>query len=1106
MLRGPSGRRDTHLRLVRAGLLGVVGTGALALAGWMLVGGFGADEVAAVVSLLIGVAGLLVSLAARLNRTAPVVEPGVYADDLARTVRVQWREEAAARRLREPGVLPLGWATTRREVADPPDARGAGGAGGRVLRRRLDGRLSGDFTEATGQLAAGYDQLPDGRLVVIGEPGAGKSVLALLLTLGLLDERPPGGRVPVLLPVSTWDPVRERLDDWIVRSLAVPYYGGDPDIPRTLLTQGLLLPVLDGLDEIPESARRGAIRGINEGLGGDRPVVVTCRAVEYEELIKGGAPALRHAPVVEVLPVPPADVIAYLRGFDETAAERWDPVYDRLRAEPAGPLAQALSTPLMVTTARLVYRGPAQDPGELLDAVRFDCRYAVEDHLTHRVIDTAYEPSGEPGQAALWDARRARRWLTFLACQLHDHRERDLAWWQLSGRVLPVWLGPVLGFGGGLVCVAAVLAWDQLDGGLGDATTAVYNALSFGIAFALVSSVVWYVTAGHPPGRLSWSLHGSAQRLQSGFWRGAALCAWTVGPVAVVVTLIRVVSYTAGFGSLQSTEEFTKLLTICLALCVVTGLALAAHSWLNAPPSSAAQVSPVGSAVQDRVSSLAGALVAGLVFGGLAAFGLRAGLVTGGLVFRWATGWPGWPGHGDAGAFLGHDWRRTGHAFGVAHQGPGWLMVLPGAVFGYFILLSRAWPRFVLARVWLAARGKLPWRLFAFLADARRREILRQSGGAYQFRHIRLQEALAARPAHAEARPDTAPRGVVGRRVLLVTGAAVLVGGGAVALTRTRDTSRLLFSAPDAARMRAVAFRPGTGELVWGDARGRVWTGDRIGGAARLALPRPARLAVDRDGRVLPAGVDTLAFDPGGELLVVAAGGHLLLRRAGRWLPSDTRTSPVRELAVGAGGRLLAGVPARVTDLGVWRAAADGTLRSVREPDGAETAPQVTRPVFTPDGALWALSQEVVVRYDPPRYVGADAVVTAAHTGDATADVLAVAPHEALLYVASGDRGGLWRPTGGHWSLVDRLPGATAAAHHPTRPVLALGRSRLADYEERADGTVELWSTGPGPRRIRELQGHLGGVACLAFDSEGRHLASAGTDGTVRIWDVTSLL
>jgi len=47
------------------------------------------------------------------------------------------------------------------------------------------------------------------------------------------------------------------------------------------------------------------------------------------------------------------------------------------------------------------------------------------------------------------------------------------------------------------------------------------------------------------------------------------------------------------------------------------------------------------------------------------------------------------------------------------------------------------------ARIWLFARGQMPWRTLGFLADAHRRGVLRQMGAVYQFRHIRLQERLA---------------------------------------------------------------------------------------------------------------------------------------------------------------------------------------------------------------------------------------------------------------------------------------------------------------------------------------------------------------------------
>jgi hypothetical protein len=67
----------------------------------------------------------------------------------------------------------------------------------------------------------------------------------------------------------------------------------------------------------------------------------------------------------------------------------------------------------------------------------------------------------------------------------------------------------------------------------------------------------------------------------------------------------------------------------------------------------------------------------------------------------------------------------------------------------WFFLSARrtAWPSYTLARLWLAFRGWLPWRLESFLDDAHQRGVLRQAGAVYQFRHIELQHRLATRPA-----------------------------------------------------------------------------------------------------------------------------------------------------------------------------------------------------------------------------------------------------------------------------------------------------------------------------------------------------------------------
>jgi WD40 repeat protein len=57
--------------------------------------------------------------------------------------------------------------------------------------------------------------------------------------------------------------------------------------------------------------------------------------------------------------------------------------------------------------------------------------------------------------------------------------------------------------------------------------------------------------------------------------------------------------------------------------------------------------------------------------------------------------------------------------------------------------------------------------------------------------------------------------------------------------------------------------------------------------------------------------------------------------------------------------------------------------------------------------------------------------------------------------------------------------------------------SQLASAGE--DGTVRLWSADGEP--LRTLAGHTGPVLAVAYSPDGTLLASAGTDGTIRLWD-----
>lgn len=362
------------------------------------------------------------------------------ADQLAEQLRRQWERAAAERGLTSLAPIPLRWRWSPRPVAGPI-AEAVGGTGGRrfaplpgMAAVTAEQLRSGTLTDLLGV----YGGLGSGRLIVLGEPGAGKTGAGILLLRDALAHRATlmagdRARVPVLVLVTPrgWDPTAEPFAEWLAASLArnyallrAPQYGGDA--ARRLIEDGCLAVILDGLDELPEALRPVALRALDEQV--TFRLVVLTRSEELVAAVSGGH--LRGAAALELLPIGPHQVAEYLTsGQIDPLPVPWRHVIDHLREHPKGALAHALTTPLMLTLLRDTY-GPEEGVDELLDGSRFGSEKAIEDHLLDRVLTAAYTP--RPGQPVpRYTVDQARRWLGQLARRMNEDGIRDLAWWRI---------------------------------------------------------------------------------------------------------------------------------------------------------------------------------------------------------------------------------------------------------------------------------------------------------------------------------------------------------------------------------------------------------------------------------------------------------------------------------------------------------------------------------------------------------------------------------------------------------------------------------------------------------------------------------------------------
>ena len=331
-----------------------------------------------------------------------------------------------------------------------------------------------------------------GQLLILGEPGTGKSTKLVELAGALLDRAAkglmsskgenvsgssavPSQPIPVILNLSSWTRQQAALGEWIQSEL-VRLYGVSRPRARQWVEGADIVPLLDGRDEVAAEQRAACVEAINifRRERGLQPIAVCCRLEEYRRL---PAP-LDLAVAVAVEPLRRDEVESYLdkHGFKVQRVRK------ALRDDPG--LWDLMNTPLMLTVLFLA------------SGVEGDGARSEPDPRRRLYLRFVRKMFSGP-RTRRFGEEKALRWLGWLAAQLVNRsqipfalEDLDLDW--LPSRRARRAASVIFGLVGGLI---AGLVWGLVVGLAGGLVGGLLWGLVGGLVGGLVAGLVGAVVA-----------------------------------------------------------------------------------------------------------------------------------------------------------------------------------------------------------------------------------------------------------------------------------------------------------------------------------------------------------------------------------------------------------------------------------------------------------------------------------------------------------------------------------------------------------------------------------------------------------------------------------
>jgi hypothetical protein len=278
-----------------------------------------------------------------------------------------------------------------------------------------------------------FDKLGEGgTLLILGEPGSGKTITLLQLARDLIAraEQELDRRIPVVLNLSSWAAEKQTIAKWIVEELNSKYQVNRKIGQQWVEKQELLL-LLDGLDEIRDLEKRNACVTALNAFQQEQAteMVVCCRVKDYEQL--GALLKLQSALVLQ--PLTKAQIQSYLDCLQSNLT-----VLKTLLIEDMT-LQELAQSPLLLNIMVLAYQGI-----EIVDIPVSTIALNRKKQLFDDYINRIFQGSRPKGYLQSLQAKEnqyisrqdATRWLVWMARKMVQHSQTSF----LIEKLQPYWL------------------------------------------------------------------------------------------------------------------------------------------------------------------------------------------------------------------------------------------------------------------------------------------------------------------------------------------------------------------------------------------------------------------------------------------------------------------------------------------------------------------------------------------------------------------------------------------------------------------------------------------------------------------------------------------